>query len=96
MVLVGVDRVRRLKAAGSYSELVLADGTTELHDKPLGRLVALLPGDFVQIHRSHVARLSAIDRLRTHEGSRYDVRLDNGTTLPVGRTRVEDLRDRLL
>jgi DNA-binding LytR/AlgR family response regulator len=85
-----------LEAAGAYSKLVLRDGTTELHDKSLGRLAALLPDDFLRIHRSHVARLSTIDRLRTHEGSRYDVCLDDGTTLPVGRTRVDALRERLL
>jgi DNA-binding LytR/AlgR family response regulator len=95
-VLVDVDRVRRLEAAGSYSELVLTGGTTELHDKALGRLVPLLPDDFVRIHRSHAVRLSGVDRLRTHEGSRYDVVLDDGTTLPVGRTRVDDLRERLV
>lgn len=96
VVLVDVDRVRRLEATGSYSELVLTDGTTELHDKPLGRLIVLLPDDFVRLHRSHAARLSIIDRLRTHEGSRYEVVLGDGTTLPVGRTRVDALRDRLL
>jgi hypothetical protein len=36
VVLIDVDRVRLLEAAGSYSELVLTSGTTELHDKPLG------------------------------------------------------------
>jgi DNA-binding LytR/AlgR family response regulator len=96
VVLVDVERVHYLQAAGSYSELVLRDGTTQLHDKSLSRLVALLPEDFVRIHRSYVARLSTIDRLQAHEGSRYDVVLADGTTLPVGRTRVETLRDRLL
>lgn len=96
VVLIDVGRVRRVQAAGSYSELILTGGTTELHDKPLSRLAALLPEDFVRIHRSHIARLSMIDRLRAHEGSRYDVRLDDGTTLPVGRTRIEALRGRLL
>jgi DNA-binding LytR/AlgR family response regulator len=94
--LVGLDRVRYLQAAGSYSELVLDDGATELHDKSLTRLVALLPDDFVRIHRSYVARLSTVERLQAREGSRYHVRLDDGTTLPVGRTRVDQLRERLV
>jgi DNA-binding LytR/AlgR family response regulator len=96
VVLIDVGQVRRVQAAGSYSELILTGGTTELHDKPLSRLTALLPEDFFRIHRSHVARLSMIDRLRAHEGSRYDIRLNDGTTLPVGRTRVDTLRERLL
>ncbi|WP_263788792.1 LytR/AlgR family response regulator transcription factor [Salinibacter grassmerensis] len=95
-VLIDIDRVHYLEAAGAYTELILHDGTTELHDKSLGRLVTLLPEDFVRIHRSYVARLSTIAYLRAHEGSRYDVQLDDGTTLPTGRTRVQSLRDRLL
>lgn len=95
-VLVDVYNVSYLQAAGSYTEIVLRNGTTELHDKPLTRLVTLLPDDFVRIHRSYAARLSTINRLRTHEGSRYDILLDDGTTLPVGRTRVDDIRNRLL
>lgn len=94
--LVGVDRVRYLQAAGSYSELVLRNGETELHDKSLSRLATLLPDDFVRIHRSYVARLSDLDRLRAHEGTRYDVVLGDDTILPVGRTRVDQIRDRLL
>lgn len=94
--LIDVERVQYLQAAGAYSELVLQDGTTELHDKSLGCLVTLLSDDFVRIHRSYVARLSAVDRLRSHEGSRYDVVLKDGTTLPVGRTRVGQIRERLL
>lgn len=94
--LVGVDQVRYLQAAGSYTELVLQDGGTELHNKSLSRLVTLLPEDFVRIHRSYVARLSNIERLRAHEGTRYDVVLGDDTTLPVGRTRVDQIQDRLL
>jgi Response regulator of the LytR/AlgR family len=95
-VLIDLERVHYLQAAGSYSELVFQDGTTELHDKSLGRLVALLPEDFIRIHRSYVARLSDTQRLRAHEGTRYDVVLGDDTTLPVGRTRVDQIRDRLL
>jgi DNA-binding LytR/AlgR family response regulator len=50
----------------------------------------------VRIHRSYAARLSTINRLRAREGSRYDVQLDDGTTLPVGRTRIDTLRDHFL
>jgi len=94
--LIDVERVRYLQGAGSYSELVLRDGSTELHDKPLKRLVTLLPDDFVRIHRSYVVRMSAVAHFHTREGSRYAVELHDGTALPVGRTRVEAIRDRLV
>ena len=96
VTLVDVERVRYLQGAGSYSELVLRDGSTELHDKTLKRLVTLLPNDFVRIHRSYVVRMSAVTHFHTREGSRYAVELHDGTTLPVGRTRVEAVRNRLV
>lgn len=96
VTLIDVERVRYLQGAGSYSELVLRDGSTELHDKPLKRLVTLLPGDFVRIHRSYVVRMSAVAHFHTREGSRYAVELHDGTMLPVGRTRVDTIRDRLV
>jgi two-component system response regulator LytT len=94
--LIDVEHVHYLQGAGSYSELVLRDGSTELHDKPLKRLVTLLPDDFVRIHRSYVVRMSAVAHFHSREGSRYAVELRDGTTLPVGRTRVDAVRDRLV
>jgi two-component system response regulator LytT len=96
VTLIDVERVHYLQGAGSYSELVLRDGSTALHDKPLKRLVTLLPDDFVRIHRSYVVRMSAVAHFHSREGSRYAVELRDGTTLSVGRTRVDAVRDRLV
>jgi len=95
VTLIDVERVHYLQGAGSYSELVLRDGSTELHDKSLKRLVTLLPGDFVRIHRSYVVRVSAVAHVHSREGSRYAVELRDGTMLPVGRTRIDAVRQRL-
>jgi two-component system response regulator LytT len=96
VTLIDVERVYYLQGADSYSELVLRDGSTALHDKPLKRLVTLLPDDFVRIHRSYVVRMSAVAHFHSREGSRYAVELRDGTTLSVGRTRVDAVRDRLV
>jgi len=96
VTLIDVERVHYLQGADSYSELVLRDGSTALHDKPLKRLVTLLPDDFVRIHRSYVVRMSAVAHFHSREGSRYAVELRDGTTLSVGRTRVDAVRDRLV
>jgi len=95
VTLIDVERVHYLQGAGSYSELVLHDGSTELHDKSLKRLVTLLPSDFVRIHRSYVVRMSAVAHVHSREGSRYAVELRDGTMLPVGRTRIDAVRQRL-
>jgi DNA-binding LytR/AlgR family response regulator len=90
--LVPVDRVLFVQGAGAYAELVLDDGTRELHDKTLDGVHALLPPVFARIHKSYVVRLSAVKALHVQEGSHYEAELRNGLRLPVGRTRYRELR----
>ncbi len=92
--LVAVEDVLYAQGAGNYSELVLADGRRELHDKTLEKLAAVLPPDFERIHKSFLARLSAIKALHAREGSQYEAELTNGLRLPVGRTRYREIRAR--
>ena len=94
--LVAVDSVLFVQGAGNYSELVLADGRRELHDKTLEKLEALLPEDFVRTHKSYLVRGSAIKALHAAEGSHYELELRNGLHLPVGRTRYKELREGLV
>ena len=94
--LVAVAEVVFVQAAGGYSELVLGDGTRRLHSKPLDRLLAVLPATFERVHRSFLVRLDAVVRLRVREGSRYSLVLTSGDEVPVGRTRVEAVRERLV
>lgn len=93
--LIAVEEVAYVRAAGSYSELVLRSGRVELHDKTLERLMAVLPENFIRIHKSYAIRFETIRALHVSEGSRYRVELSDGTSLPVGRSRVADLRERL-
>lgn len=94
--LIAIDRVHHIAAADDYAELHLDDGTTRLHDKSLATLEALLPAQFLRIHRSHVVDLRRASHLRAEAGSRYALVLADGTELPVGRTRVAALRARLI
>lgn len=93
--LVPVDRVLYAQGAGAYAELVLDDGTRELHDKTLEKLHALLPPSFERIHKSYVVRVTMLKALHAHEGSHYEAELKNGLRLPIGRTRYKELRDKL-
>lgn len=90
--LILIDRVLYLQGAGAYAEIVLDDGTRELHDKTLEKLHALLPPVFERIHKSYVVRMSAVKTLHVQEGSQYEVELRNGLRLPVGRTRYREIR----
>lgn len=90
--LVPIDDVLYVQGADDFSELVLASGRRELHDKTLEQLQKVLPPVFERIHRSYLVRLSAVKALHVHEGSRYEAELKNGARLPVGRTRYKELR----
>lgn len=93
--LVPIDRILYVEGAGAYAELVLADGRRELHDKTLEKLHALLPPVFERIHKSYLVRWNAVKALHAREGSHYEVELNNGLRLPVGRTRYRELREKL-
>lgn len=93
--LVPVEDLVYAKGAGAYSELVLASGATELHDKSLEKLQAVLPPVFERTHKSYLVRMSAVKALHAEEGSRYEAELRGGTRLPIGRTRYKEIRDKL-
>ena len=94
--LVPVADVAYVQAAGSYSELVLRDGTVRPLSKSLDRLLCVLPSTFERVHRSYLIRLDEVVRIRVRKGSRYAAVLASGEEIPVGRTRVEAVRERLI
>jgi DNA-binding LytR/AlgR family response regulator len=95
IAFIRVADVAYIRGAGTRSELVLASGATVLHDRMLDRLEGILPAHFERIHKSYIVDTRRIGELLAHEGSRYTVVLRDGTTLPVGRTRVAAVRERV-
>lgn len=93
--LVSLDEVLAIRADGDHSAVLLA-ARSELHDKPIGRLLSLLPTDFVRCHRAWLVNLRHVAQFSALSGSRWRLRLSNGAEVPVGRAHVADLRARLL
>lgn len=93
--LVELAHVMWIRADGDYSELRLVDGRSELHDKSLTALTAMLPDDFVRCHRSYLVNMRHIRTLHSGSGSRYWVVLANGAELTVGRSYLAKLRRQL-
>lgn len=93
--LVELADVLWIRADGDYSELRLLDGRSELHDKSLAALTAVLPPDFVRCHRSYLVNLRHVRTLHAGSGSRYWLVLTGGAELPVGRAHVAALRREL-
>lgn len=94
--LVAIDDLLYAEGADKYSELVLANGQRNFHDKALGSLEATLPHSFMRIHKSYLVRFTMVSRLLVLKGSRYFAELKNGLRLPVGRSRYEKVKSRLL
>ncbi len=93
--LVGLDEVLAIHADGEHSEVVLA-ARSELHDKPIGRLLDLLPAEFMRCHRAWLVNLRHVRRFSALPGSRWRLHLSNGLEVPVGRAHVAELRARLI
>jgi two-component system, LytTR family, response regulator LytT len=93
---VAVDDLLYVEGSDKYSELVLNNGRRNFYDKCLGRVEAALPRSFVRIHKSFLVRFSMVSRLHVLKGSRYFAELRNGMRLPVGRSRYEKIKSRLL
>lgn len=92
---VAIDDILYVRAGGARSEIVLTANRAIRDDRMLDRIQSLLPPHFERIHRSFLVDIRKVECLSAQEGSRYAVTLHDGTTLPVGRTRVAGLRARL-
>ncbi|MFC4346419.1 LytR/AlgR family response regulator transcription factor [Kordiimonas lipolytica] len=93
--VVELQDILYFKAADKYSEALLATGDTRFHDKSLNRLEHILASAFVRTHKSYLVHRTAILDIKSLEGSRYALHLSNGTELPVGRTRIDHVRQLL-
>ena len=93
VAVVELAEVLWIRADGDHSEVRLQSGRSELHDKSLLRLCAILPPSFVRCHRSYLVNLSHVATVNVASGSRYTLTLRDGSQLPVGRTLVGALRE---
>lgn len=94
--LVNIKDIRYIKGAGIYTELHLADGRIELHDKSLESLEKLLPPIFERVHKSYILCWHEADKLIVEAGGKYSMLLKNGENLPVGRLKYKEIRHKLI
>ncbi len=94
--LIPIEDVLYIKGAGAYTELFLADGKKELHDKSLEKLEQLLSNTFERIHKSYLVKMSEIKEIIVESGSKYMTELKNGERIPIGRTKYKDIKAKWL
>lgn len=90
--LISIEDVLYIKGAGSYTELLLFNGTKELHDKSLEKLEQLLSPAFYRVHKSYLVKMSEIKDIIVRSGSKYVAELKNGAQIPIGRTKYKDIK----
>jgi two-component system response regulator LytT len=84
--LVALTDISYIRAAGHYSEIIMKDGTEHLHNKNLSKLLCLLPNNYQRVHRSHLVALNQVDKILKHAGSQYELILNGGNVIPLGRS----------
>lgn len=94
--IVALESLSYIRGAGPYSELVLRDGRVLLHTKTLDKLYKQLPENWQRIHKSYLVDMKRISKFQVSVGTKYSLVLNDGTQLPVGRTRYKELREQWL
>src|SRR4029077_5975149 len=93
MAAVNVGDIVWIKAEDDYARVHTASGRSYLVTRTLKDLEAKLdPSRFVRIHRSAIVQYSHIREVASEGGSRYRVRLSDGTSVLVSRSRAPELR----
>ena len=93
---VAPDTIVSISGAGDYSEIVLP-GRTILSATTLAEFEARLPpGHFIRAHRSHIVRLSAIERSEPAGNGRTVLHLVDGRNVTTSRAGTRVLREAAL
>lgn len=94
-VRIPAEMVERIEAYGDYVRLQIGERERLMRAK-LGDLEARLdPARFVRIHRSRIVRSDLIVALRRTPTGRARVVLVDGSELPVSRSQIQAVRERL-
>ncbi|HAS47681.1 MAG TPA: DNA-binding response regulator [Microscillaceae bacterium] len=91
--IVPIEQVMYIKGAGVYVELFLKDGTVELYDKTLERLMVILPAHFVRIHKSYIANFEYVKMLHAENYNKITCEFLSGASVPVSRIRYKEIKD---
>jgi two-component system response regulator LytT len=101
--LVAISDVSYIQAEGHYSLLNICmneaslesrmGAKTYLHSKNIEKIMQLLPECFLRVHRSYIVNMNYVKKLNIKEGSRYFLQIDSNMEIPVGRTKVKEVKE---
>lgn len=94
-VVVDIDQVYYLEAAGNYVVLHTDDGDLKLRDTLANLARRLADRDFVRVHRSYVVNLSAVREIQPWYNGDQRIVMQDGSLLNLSRRYRDELRQRL-
>jgi DNA-binding LytR/AlgR family response regulator len=84
--IIRVDDIQYLSAAGNYID-ILAQDQKYLMRTTMNQLEQLLPmEDFIRVHRSHIVRVTDIDRMKVLRSGNGFVHLRGGAKVPMSKS----------
>ncbi len=92
--IVPVERIDFITASGSYAELHVGDNTYVIREKMQLLEERLDPNEFCRVHRGTIVRIDRIESLHFSSGGKYWVRMHDGRSLKVSRSRWDELSER--
>lgn len=93
--VIPVDKIFYLEAQDDYVMIYTAD-SKHLKQKTMKFFESHLPAeDFVRIHRGYIVRISEIAQMQLYEKESYIVILKNGVKLPVSKSGLPKLKNKL-
>lgn len=92
--LINIDDILYFKANSYLIEVYLKNGNKEIIDKPLNKLIQILPDYFSMIHRSYLINTNFITSYKHIKGSTYSVNILNVKTLPLSISNYKKLKER--
>ena len=95
MLVVPVEQIDYITASGVYAEVVAGKNRYLIRESLSALEEQLDPEEFMRIHRSEIVRLDRIEMLVRAGGADHEVQLKDGTRLRVGRSRRDELEQKL-
>ncbi|MCA1747452.1 MAG: LytTR family transcriptional regulator DNA-binding domain-containing protein, partial [Bacteroidales bacterium] len=93
--VVGTEKIEYLEAQDDYvmiytkEERFLKQQTMKFFEKHLD------PELFIRVHRSYIVNVQTIDRIEPYEKTNYILSLKSGKKVPVSRTGMQVLKEKL-
>jgi len=92
---IALEEIEAISGYGNYSKVLLLSGRELLHEKGLEALMQLLPPHFMRVHKSYILNLKKLRALTSLGGGQYQAESHSFKHYPVGRSRIQNVRDYL-